>query len=247
MRRIALLGLLTAWPLAAAAPGWLHPRRYAARQHRAGSRVVGCRVLRPACQRPSGRQQYHRMERHHVPGACTASGNADRPASAARRRQHDPGQAQRLTSRRDGNAFFVTLTAPQRVGAAEHGHGVLPRPAGRGGPPPWDGGFIWQHDSLGNRWIATANQGLGAFIGVVARQGHASRRAGFRQRIAITVPDPMIDVSNGRLRHHHAPRRQHHDVRMVRERTDQQLRCGRSTPGRTRISAQIYHGEDGPR
>lgn len=28
--------------------------------------------------------------------------------------------------------------------------------------PPWDGGFIWTHDSTGNPWIAVACQGLGA-------------------------------------------------------------------------------------
>jgi len=28
--------------------------------------------------------------------------------------------------------------------------------------PPWDGGFIWTKDSLGNPWIAVACQGLGA-------------------------------------------------------------------------------------
>jgi len=29
---------------------------------------------------------------------------------------------------------------------------------------PWDGGFVWAQDSLGNPWIATANQGLGASV-----------------------------------------------------------------------------------
>jgi aminopeptidase N len=28
--------------------------------------------------------------------------------------------------------------------------------------PPWDGGFIWTKDSIGNRWISVACQGLGA-------------------------------------------------------------------------------------
>jgi len=30
--------------------------------------------------------------------------------------------------------------------------------------PPWDGGFIWTKDSLGNPWIAVACQGLGASV-----------------------------------------------------------------------------------
>ncbi len=103
-----------------------------------------------------------------------------------------------LTFRRDSNAFFVALTAPQRAGTKNtvtvYYHGK-PRAAMR---PPWDGGFIWQHDSLGNRWIATANEGLGASVWWPVKDLLADEPDS--QRIAITVPDPMMDVSNGRLR-----------------------------------------------
>ena len=81
-----------------------------------------------------------------------------------------------LTFRRDGNAFFVALTEPQTIGTqktiAVYYHGKPPA-AKR---PPWDGGLIWQRDSLGNRWIATAVEGLGASL--VAEQGFVGRRAG---------------------------------------------------------------------
>ncbi len=30
--------------------------------------------------------------------------------------------------------------------------------------PPWDGGFIWKHDSLGKLWVAVSCQGLGASV-----------------------------------------------------------------------------------
>jgi aminopeptidase N len=104
----------------------------------------------------------------------------------------------RLTFRRDGNAFFVTLAARQREGETRtvtvwyHGQ---PRAARH---PPWDGGFIWARDSLGNRWIATANEGLGASVWWPNKDYLADEPDS--QRIAITVPDPMVDVSNGRLR-----------------------------------------------
>jgi aminopeptidase N len=105
---------------------------------------------------------------------------------------------QRLQFRRDGNAFFVALTTPQTTGARKtvtvHYHGK-PRAASR---PPWDGGFIWQRDSLGNRWIATANEGLGASVWWPNKDYLADEPDS--QRIAITVPDSMTDVSNGRLR-----------------------------------------------
>jgi aminopeptidase N len=103
----------------------------------------------------------------------------------------------RLAYRRDGNAFFVTVGSQragssQRVAVFYHGK---PRAATR---PPWDGGFIWQHDSLGNRWIATANEGLGASVWWPVKDYLADEPDS--QRIAITVPDSMTDVSNGRLR-----------------------------------------------
>ena len=100
--------------------------------------------------------------------------------------------------RRDGNAFFVTLTKPQPVGAKKsisvfyHGK---PRAAKR---PPWDGGFIWQHDSLGKRWVATANEGLGASVWWPNKDYLADEPDS--QRVAITVPNTLFDVSNGRLR-----------------------------------------------
>ena len=104
----------------------------------------------------------------------------------------------KLAFRRDGDAFFVTFAARQRAGETRtvtvwyHGK---PRVARR---PPWDGGFTWSQDSLGNRWIATSNEGLGASVWW-PNKDHLSDEPD-SQRIAITVPDPMVDVSNGRLR-----------------------------------------------
>ena len=106
--------------------------------------------------------------------------------------------AHTVAFRRDGNAFFVKLAAPQTVGAEKtisvfyHGK---PRAAKR---PPWDGGLIWQHDSLHNRWISTAVEGLGASAWWPNKDLLADEPDS--QRIAITVPDSMTDISNGRLR-----------------------------------------------
>ncbi len=103
-----------------------------------------------------------------------------------------------LRFRRDGNAFFVTTTAPQPIGSTKivtvfyHGH---PRAAVN---PPWDGGLIWKKDSLGRAFIATANQGLGASVWWPNKDYAGDEPDS--QRVAITVPDPMVNVSNGRLR-----------------------------------------------
>jgi aminopeptidase N len=104
----------------------------------------------------------------------------------------------RLEHRRDGNALFVTLAAPQPVGESRtitvHYHG-RPRVATHA---PWDGGFVWTADSLGHPWVATAVQGLGASAWWPTKDIQADEPDS--QRVAITVPDPMVDVSNGRLR-----------------------------------------------
>ena len=100
--------------------------------------------------------------------------------------------------RRDGNAFFVALTSPQYAGASKtltvYYHGK-PQPAKR---PPWDGGASWQRDSLGNPWVVTTDQGMGASVWWPNKDTQADEPDSMR--VAITVPDPLINVSNGRLR-----------------------------------------------
>jgi len=103
-----------------------------------------------------------------------------------------------LKFRRDGNAFFVTLEHWQRPGEVRtlgiwwHGR---PRIGKR---LPWDGGFAWASDSLARPWIVTANEGLGASAWWPLKDYLADEPDS--QNIAITVPDSLIDVSNGRLR-----------------------------------------------
>jgi len=103
-----------------------------------------------------------------------------------------------LKYRRDGNAFFVTLASPQRAGASKqmtvYYHGK-PQPAKR---PPWDGGFSWGADSLGNPWIVSTDEGIGASIWWPNKDTEADEPDSMR--IATTVPDPLVSVGNGRLR-----------------------------------------------
>ncbi|HEY7472543.1 MAG TPA: M1 family metallopeptidase, partial [Gemmatimonadota bacterium] len=113
-----------------------------------------------------------------------------------------------LAFRREGNAFFAEVgapgTGPPGTGpAAAAGeqktvtvfyHGK-PQPAER---PPWDGGFTWATDSLGRPWIVTTDQGMGASVFWPNKDTQADEPDS--QRVALTVPDPLVDVSNGRLR-----------------------------------------------
>ena len=103
-----------------------------------------------------------------------------------------------LTLRRDGSAWFASLPSPQRVGET---HTVVARFSGK--PvvairPPWDGGYQWETDASGNPWVATSNQGLGASVWWPNKDYQAEEPDS--QRIAVTVPEGMTDVSNGRLR-----------------------------------------------
>jgi aminopeptidase N len=104
----------------------------------------------------------------------------------------------KLQFRRDSNAFFVALRSPQATGTRSsltvHYHGK-PRAARRA---PWDGGFDWKVDSLGIDHIATANQGIGASIWWPTKDYGGDEPDS--QRVAITVPEPLVNVSNGRLR-----------------------------------------------
>jgi aminopeptidase N len=103
-----------------------------------------------------------------------------------------------LDFRRDGHAVFVVLGAEQIPGETReitaYYHGT-PTAAVN---PPWDGGFIWRADSAGTDWVATANQGLGASVWWPAKDIQSDEPES--QRVVITVPDPLVDVSNGRLR-----------------------------------------------
>jgi len=102
----------------------------------------------------------------------------------------------RLVWRQDGDAYFVALRSPQRTGTtdslAAYYHG---RPASR---RPGAAAFGWYSDSLGGQWFATSSELTGASVWWPLKDYLGDEPDS--QRIAITVPDPLVDVSNGRLR-----------------------------------------------
>jgi aminopeptidase N len=105
---------------------------------------------------------------------------------------------QTLSFRRDGDAFFVNLIKKQTPQAQESivvHYGGRPRVAKRA---PWDGGFSWKRDKSGQPFVATSCQGLGASVWWPCKDHMYDEPDSMR--ISITVPKPLMDISNGRLR-----------------------------------------------
>ncbi len=106
----------------------------------------------------------------------------------------------KLDYRRVGQsaAYFVDvpeglqLDSIYTVSVYYHGKPIIAENA------PWDGGFVWARDSLGNPWVATAVQGLGASAWW-PNKDHQSDEPD-SMRISFTVPQPMVAVANGRLK-----------------------------------------------
>lgn len=103
-----------------------------------------------------------------------------------------------LDFEREGSAFFVNLEETQQKGEVKEitvHYSGKPTVAAR---PPWDGGITWQKDGNGKPFVATANQGIGASVWW-PNKDHPYDEVD-SMLISITVPDSLMDVSNGRLR-----------------------------------------------
>lgn len=105
---------------------------------------------------------------------------------------------QSFSLRRDENAYFFTPNPGQPVGSVQSVtvyYGGSPRVAPR---PPWNGGFTWAADSLGRPWIVTTDEGVGPSVWWPLKDTWNDEPDSLK--VAITVPDPLVHVGNGRLR-----------------------------------------------
>lgn len=102
-----------------------------------------------------------------------------------------------LQYQRDGNAFFITF--PQTVKKNEiqniriyyHGKPVV------SDRPPWDGGFVWEKDSLGRDWIGVACEGTGASLWW-PNKDHLSDEPD-SMRISVITPAELDAICNGQF------------------------------------------------
>lgn len=103
-----------------------------------------------------------------------------------------------LPFRRDGAAYFFRPPGASPVGSIQSvtvHYGGSPHVARR---PPWDGGFTWATDSLGRPWIVTTDESIGSSIWWPLKDSWVDEPDS--ARLAVTVPDPLVHVGNGRLR-----------------------------------------------
>ncbi|WP_207436086.1 M1 family metallopeptidase [Sabulibacter ruber] len=103
-----------------------------------------------------------------------------------------------LTFTRDGNAWFVQLDLKQTKGAVntvEVYYGGKPVVSKN---PPWSGGITWKKDANGQPFVANSNQGDGASLWWPCKD-HMYDEPDSMQ-ISVTVPENLMDVSNGKLR-----------------------------------------------
>ena len=102
-----------------------------------------------------------------------------------------------LAVRQGGNAYFVTLAKLQQPGQTEAvtlfytGKPIVAK------RPPWDGGLVWSNDKAGDWFIATACQGLGASVWWPCKDHMYDEPDSMA--ISVTVPENLMDVSNGQL------------------------------------------------
>ena len=103
-----------------------------------------------------------------------------------------------LKFEREGNVYWIMFENEISQGAEDKIHIFyegIPKAARN---PPWDGGITWGRDDLGNWFINTTCQGIGASIWWPNKDiGYDEPDRGMN--IAITVPDDLVAVSNGRL------------------------------------------------
>jgi aminopeptidase N len=102
-----------------------------------------------------------------------------------------------LKYKREGNAFFIELIAPQRAGSTKEltvFYGGKPKIAVN---PPWDGGITWKKDKNGNPFIASSCQGLGASVWWPNKDHMYDEVESML--ISVNVPKNLTNVSNGRL------------------------------------------------
>jgi len=101
------------------------------------------------------------------------------------------------TYTRNGNIYLIDLPLLKLKSHSQlhiYYHGI-PKEAIN---PPWDGGWIWKKDDLGNPWMGVACQDDGASIWYPCKD-HQSDEPDKGASLTMIIPDTLKGISNGKL------------------------------------------------
>ena len=108
------------------------------------------------------------------------------------------GTAQ-LQFEREGNAYRVSFEKDIPAGGEDKIEVFYEGRPVESKNPPWQGGITWGHDDLGEYYINTTCQGIGASIWW-PNKDHGADEPNRGMQISVTVPENLVAVSNGRLK-----------------------------------------------
>ena len=104
-----------------------------------------------------------------------------------------------LKFERDGNVYWVYFDKELSRGIEDRVEIFYGGRPAESKNPPWEGGITWGHDDLGDWYINTTCEGIGASIWWPNKDiGYDEPDRGMN--IHITVPENLVAVSNGRLK-----------------------------------------------
>jgi len=104
-----------------------------------------------------------------------------------------------LKFEREGNVYWVSFEKDMPAGVEDKIEVFYEGKPVESRNPPWVGGITWGRDDLGEHFIVTTCQGIGASIWW-PNKDHGADEPDRGMRISVTVPENLTAVSNGRLK-----------------------------------------------
>ena len=104
-----------------------------------------------------------------------------------------------LKFEREGNVYWVSFEKDMPAGIEDKIEVFYEGKPVESKNPPWVGGITWGRDDLGEHFIVTTCQGIGASIWW-PNKDHGADEPDRGMRISVTVPENLTAVSNGRLK-----------------------------------------------
>ncbi|NNE66789.1 MAG: M1 family metallopeptidase [Pyrinomonadaceae bacterium] len=104
-----------------------------------------------------------------------------------------------LSFTRNGNVYLISFPDEIKAGTEEQIKVIYGGTPVESKNPPWSGGITWDRDDLGEHFIQTTCQGIGASIWWPTKD-HGYDEPDRGMQINVTVPERLVAVANGRLK-----------------------------------------------